>query len=152
MNQILFVLTALVAASAVAVLHAADEAKPLPGNLKPLKDYKHEPLQGIDSIVGKVVRKDGFTIQYEIGRIPKPGGFALGGDYSNYVARLRPEQVEWTKEQATPGGMVHLALTKEGTLMVSLPAVGANLSAQPKTPEDTVEVILTALSMSAKKP
>lgn len=132
-------------------LYAADEAKPLPGNLKLLKDYKHEPLQGIDSVVGKVVRKDGFTIQYEIGRVRKPGGFATGGDYTNYVTALRPEQREWSKEQTTSSGVVHIAQTKDGMLMVSLPEIGVNVTAQPKTPEDTVEVILTAMSMSLKR-
>lgn len=125
----------------------ADDAKPLPGNVKLLKDYKHEALQGIDSVVGKIVRADGFTVQYEIGAIPKPGGLLLGGSFSNRAATMRPELRTWYKEQATAGGTVHIAMGKDGMLTVSVPEVGANLHAKPKTPEDTIDVILLAVSM-----
>lgn len=146
------VLALLLHLTGTTALQAADEPKPLPGNLKPLKDYSHEPLRGIDSVVGKVVRKDGFTIQYEIGPIPKPGAPRFGGSFSDYAVAMRPEERAWFKEQPTPAGMVHIAQSKMGMLIISLPDVGANLTATPKTPEDTVEVILTALSMSLKKP
>ena len=130
--------------------NGADEAKPLPGNLKLQKGFKHEPLQGIDSIVGKVVRADGFTIQYEIGGLPKPGGLRLGGDFSNRAAEMPADQRTWYKEQQTPSGSVHIAMGKDGNLTVSVPAVGCNLHAKPKTPEDTIDVILLAVSMKAK--
>lgn len=152
MHRLLILPLVMLLLTGTTTLHAADEAKPLPGNLKPLKDYKHEPLQGIDSVVGKVVRKDGFTIQYEIGPIPKPGLPRFGGSFTDYAAAMRPEERAWYKEQPTPSGMVHIAQSKAGLLIVSLPDVGANLTATPKTPEDTVEVILTGLSMSLKKP
>ena len=132
-------------------MSAADEARPLPGNLKLLKDYRHEPLQGIDSVVGRVVRKDGFTIQYEIGHVPKPGEPRFGGSFSDYAVAMRPEERAWFKEQMTPTGVMHVAQSKAGLLVVSLPSVGANLTANPKSAEDAIEVILTGMSMSAKK-
>ena len=57
------------------VATAAGET-PLPGGLaiELLPGYTHQELQGIDSTVGKLVKKDGLTISYEIGGVVPVNG------------------------------------------------------------------------------
>src|SRR5262245_6481631 len=92
---------------------------PAPGGIKLLPGYVHEKLQGIDSIVGRLVKKEGLTIQYEIGAVPKPGGPVFGGSFSDYPKNTPADQRLWYKEQTIGGRDVHLAMLKTKMLLVS---------------------------------
>ena len=68
-----------------------------------LPDYRLQPLQGMDSIVGQISKPDGLTIQYEIGRIPKPDRVGMGGDFSDQPLLIPTARREWYKEQTIGG-------------------------------------------------
>jgi hypothetical protein len=136
----------LIAASAAP---AADA--PPPGNLQLLPGYVHEPLQGIDSVVGRIVKKGGLTIQYEIGRVPKPGGLAIGGDFSNAAIRLPEKNRRWLKQQVVAGQPVDIAYGKDDLLLVSYPKSGVNFTATAKTPEELADVLLMVLTYPGEK-
>ena len=85
-----------------------------------LPGYKHEKLQGIDSIVGRIVKKKGLTISYEIGGIPK-GPFAFGGSFSDRPKKTPKKLVKWYREQMVNGQPMHIAYLKSKALLVSFP-------------------------------
>ncbi|MST00382.1 MAG: hypothetical protein EXS29_03595 [Pedosphaera sp.] len=116
-----------------------------------LPGYIHTPLQGIDSIVGKISKPDGLRFFYEIGAIPVPGRPLTGGSFSNYAKSVPVADRLWLKEQQVGGQDFHLALTKRDILIVSLPASGINISVSVKTPEEMAEALLTILSFRAGK-
>jgi len=116
-----------------------------------LPDYKHEPLQGFDSIVGKIAAPKGLTINYEIGRVTKPGEIALGGSFSDQAKAVPAAGRQWYREQALPGKPVHLVLTNENMLLVSFPESGANFNTSVKTPADMADALLMILSYQGKK-
>lgn len=131
-------------------LMAADEAKPAPGNIKLPAGYVHEPLQGIDSIVGRITKKDGLTINYEIGRVTKPGQPALGGDFQDQAKAVPAAQRQWYQEQTIAGQQVHAAYDKQGMLIVTFPQSGVNFVTIAKTPAQVAEALLIVLSHQGK--
>jgi hypothetical protein len=106
-----------------------------PGALKLLPGYTHQKEQGRDTRVGKIWKKDGPTIRYDIGRLA-----------GNYAASQKKEDCAWQKEQVIQEQAVQLALTKDHTLFVSFPQLKANFSATIKTDEDLAEVLLIVLT------
>ena len=80
------------------------------GGMQLQPGYKHRPLQGIDSIVGEIVKEDGLRIMYEIGSIPKPGGFRLGGQFSDRPKLAPKEQVRWYREHGVSQTYTHLEM------------------------------------------
>lgn len=127
---------------------AADDAKPPPFGIKLLPGYVHEPKQGFDSVVGVISKKDGLTIMYEIGRVAKPSGLALGGDFSDRPKQLRPEQREWYKEQVLGGKQMHVAMAKDKSLFVSFPESGINFSVVTKSTDELAEALLMICTYS----
>ena len=75
--------------------------------------FTHKPLQGIDSIVGKVVTKDGTEVVYDIGPVPAKGGLALGGSYTNQAAGMPEGERAWLKEQTVSGRKFSVAYSKD---------------------------------------
>ena len=135
-------------------LAMAQEGRPAPGAIKLLPGYVHEPKQGFDSIVGTISKKGGLEINYDIGRVAKPGGLALGGDFSDRPKLTPKETLQWYKEQVVQGQEVHLAYGKDNLLQVSYPAHGVNFSAKVTKPEDLADALLIILSfpkVEAKK-
>ena len=118
-----------------------------------LADYELQPLQGIDSIVGKIVKKDGLTIQYDIGSVPKPGAIQFGGQFVNQAEKYPATETLWKKKQTLAGNDVHIAYTKSNLLIVSqsFQTVGVTFSAEAKNPEEIAEVLLTVLSVNKIK-
>jgi hypothetical protein len=118
-----------------------------------LPGYAHEPLQGIDSIVGKIAKKDGLAIQYEMGRIPK-GGLRLGGDFTNQAQQLPEKDRLWLKEQTAGGRKIHIAYGKDGRLVISSASEseGVNFHTVAKTPGEVTDVLLMVLTLAEKKP
>ena len=111
-----------------------------------LPGYVHQPLQGFDSIVGKITKKDGLQINYEIGGIPKPGGLRLGGQFSDRPKLTPKNQVRWYREQIINGQPVHLAYRKDNFLLVSYPKKGINLSVKIRTADEMAEALLMILT------
>jgi hypothetical protein len=125
------------------------------GGLQLLAGYKHQPLQGIDSIVGRISKPGGLQITYEIGSIPKPGGLGFGGQFSDRPKRTPKNQLLWYKEQTVNGQPMHVAHRKDGYLLVSFPKKGVNFSVKVNTTADVAEVLLMVLTYPnpvAKKP
>jgi hypothetical protein len=135
------------AASAQTAISGGFEINLLPG-------YAHEPLQGIDSIVGKVAGKDGVTIMYEIGPVPKEGALLFGGSYTNQAIRLPEGDRQWLKQQIVGRQTFDIAYSKDQRLIISTAAgsQGVNLHAEAKTPEDIADVLLMTLTLAPKKP
>ena len=118
-----------------------------------LSGYIHEPLQGIDSIVGRIGKKDGLQIQYEMGGIPAPGGLRLGGHFVNQALQVPEKNRLWIKEQKTGGRTVHVAYSKDNRLVVSSASTteGINFHALAKTPGDIADVLLMVLTVTQQK-
>jgi hypothetical protein len=132
----------------------AEDPRPLPGAIKLLPGYVHEPKQGFDSIVGTIAKKGGLEINYDIGRVPKPGGLRLGGDFVDQPKQVPKDMLDWYKEQVVQGHEVHLAYGKDKLLLASFPAHGVNFAAKAATPEDLADallIILTFPKAEAKK-
>lgn len=142
-------LLAIVALSST--LLAAEPAGAPLGGLQLVEGYKHERLQGIDSVVGRIVRQDGFTINYEKGRIPDPNApFRLGGDFSNAAERVPADQREWSREQQVGDAPVQLVLRKDATLVVTYPNSGINFHAKIEKQSDLADVLTMLLTFPAK--
>ena len=116
------------------------------GGIRLLPGYVHQPLQGFDSIVGKITKKDGLQINYEIGGIPKPGGIRLGGQFSDRPKLTPKNQVRWYREQIVNGQPVHLAYRKDDVLLVSYPKKGMNLSVKLRSADEMAEALLMILT------
>ena len=143
---------------------AAPGQTPLPGGtasvagkrfeIRLLPGFTHRPLQGIDSIVGKIVKKDGLEIQYEMGGIPAPGAFRLGGHFVNQALQLPARDRLWLREQNAGGRKVHVAYSRKHRLIVSTASLteGVNFAAVAKTPGDVADVLLMVLTLVEQKP
>jgi hypothetical protein len=131
---------------AIGMLANTAAANDPPGKMELLPGYKHEPLQGIDSIVGKVSNPMGLSIQYEIGRVRKPGEFGLGGDFTDQAKAVPEADRRWYREHRIGGQSVHIALSKENSLSVSYPDTGVNFHVTVKSSEDLTDALLMILS------
>ena len=116
------------------------------GGMRLLAGYQHQPLQGFDSIVGKISKKAGLQISYEIGGLPKPGGIRLGGQFSDRPKRTPKNQVRWYREQTVNGQPVHLAHRKDNVLLVSFPQKGMNFSVTVRSADEMAEALLMILT------
>lgn len=139
--------TLLLGATVVSSTLAADARL---GGMRLLPGYVHQPLQGFDSIVGKITKKDGLQINYEIGGIPKPGGLRLGGQFSDRPKLTPKKQVRWYREQIVGGQPVHLAYRKDNILLVSYPKKGMNLSVKLHSADEMAEALLMILTYPNK--
>ena len=124
------------------------------GGIQLLPGYKHQKLQGIDSIVGKIVKQGGLTIFYEIGGIPK-GGLRFGGSFTDRPQRTPKSQRRWYKEQLIHGEPVHIAYLKDNRLLVSypksLPGKGINFSTKVGSADEMAEALLMLLTFPQRK-
>jgi hypothetical protein len=125
---------------------------PVPGGMRLLPGYTHKPLQGIDSVVGRIVKDDGWIISYEIGRVSKPGKPQMGGDFSDRAKLMPKTKVRWYREQTINGQPVHLALSKTDTLLVSFPAKGMNFHTTIRSSEQLVDAMLMILTYPQPAP
>jgi len=131
----------------------AETALPAGLEIELLPGYEHKKLQGIDSIVGEFVKKDGLKIQYEIGGVSPPGGIRVGGSYSNYAESIPAADLLWRKTQKVNGHAMTIAYTKQQRVTVSVPfkTVGVNISTVAKTPEELADVLLMVMTLSEKR-
>lgn len=118
----------------------------VPGGMRLLPGYKHLPLQGIDSVIGRIERNGGLQISYEIGHVQAPGEPRLGGSFSNR-AKLSPgHETRWYREQTVDGQPVHIAFRKDDILLVSYPDSGMNLATQVADAGEMAEALLMILT------
>jgi hypothetical protein len=117
-----------------------------------LEGYQQSPLQGIDSIVGRIEKKGGPALFYEIGGVSPPGAPRFGGSFTNQAANLPKESLAWSKSLKSAAKTTTVAYTKEQKLVISVEFAkeGANLSATAKTPEEIAEVLLMITSLREK--
>ena len=116
------------------------------GGMRLLAGYEHQPLQGFDSIVGKIEKEDGLQISYEIGGVPKPGAPRFGGQFSDRPKLTPKDQVRWYREQVDNGQPVHLAHGKDNFLLVSFPQKGMNFSVTVRSADEMAEALLMILT------
>ncbi|VTR97603.1 hypothetical protein [Tuwongella immobilis] len=116
-----------------------------------LPGYTHEQLQGIDSIVGKIVGKNGVDVHYEIGVITK-GPFRVGGEFSNAALRTAENDRQWLKEQTIQGHTFQIAYLKDQTLIISSNRGnrGVNFVTKAKDPGTLADLLLMTLSFTEK--
>lgn len=115
-----------------------------------LPDYEYVPLQGIDSIVGKLVAVDRPTVQFEIGRITPRDSPPVGGDFSNAAQRVPDEKRTWYREQTVGGRQIYITYDKDDRLSVSSVSgrQGVNFHSEAKTPEQIVDILLMTMSLA----
>lgn len=139
------------AAALLAGAVPAEAASPLEG-MQLLPGYVHQPLQGIDSVVGRIVKKDGLTLTYEIGSLPQPGGLRLGGQFSDRPKQVPPARLRWYREQLVHGQPVHIAYLKDDSLMVSFPLKGMNIHTKVTSTSEMADALLMILTYPGVKP
>lgn len=154
-NLLVLALVFGVASACVSQTAVAQEKDSLIGDTKLLPGYKHEKLQGIDSIVGKIINPKGLSIFYEIGAIPK-GQFRFGGSFTDRPKTTQKSQLRWYKEQKVLGQPVHIAYLKNGMLLVSypesIPGKGINFSTKIQSPTDMADALIMLLTFPKPKP
>ncbi len=135
-----------VAAGCLAAISFPTSASAEPGRLQLLPGYQHVRLQGIDSIVGEIVKPDGLRISYEQGMLPKPGQPEVGGMFRDGAKHMPKAKRLWYREQTVQGQRVHLAMRNDEWLIVSFPQAGMNFSAKIESPEQLVDALLMILT------
>ncbi len=122
---------------------ADDPASPAPGNIKLLTGYVHEKLQGVDTLVGKISKPDGLTIQYDIGY--------FAGNHAAAQEKEK-EKILWSKDQLIAGHPVKIVLTKDRTLYITFPDSTANFFAKIRSDEDLADMMLMILTYEPPTP
>ncbi|MEO7714967.1 MAG: hypothetical protein ABIY70_02085 [Capsulimonas sp.] len=112
-------------------LTAAPAAPKPPGGIQLLPDYAYHRLQGVDSYVGAITKKNGFTINHDIGM--------MAGRQLNPAER---GEYVWFKERAWHGHPVWIAMTMKHALIATFPDDCANFYCTPKSEEDAVDFLL----------
>lgn len=114
--------------------------------------FKHEQLQGIDSLPGRLFHRDGREIHYDIGRYYPPGQPRTGGAYENQAQKAAAKANVVVKQQTIAGQAFDVTQTDEGLTIstVSVPhSRGINFFSAAKTPADVADVLLMVLSLQA---
>jgi hypothetical protein len=117
--------------------------------------FRQESRQGKDSRVGAIIRDDGFTISYDIGRM---AGVYADQYFPAYFDRMRKQThlnpasieagirrfdgaVEWRKEEQVNGETLLLVLLKDSKLIASFPKSYSNFVAQSDTPDKIADFL-----------
>ncbi len=145
MRQSVRLLLGAVSLCTIAACPAAAAEAP-PGGIRLLPGYTHNPLQGIDSIVGELVKDGGLKISYEIGHVSKPGEPMVGGGFRDRPKLTPKEKLRWYREQTVNGQPVHVAFTKDNTLLVSFPNKGMNFRTMVRSSEDFADAMLMMMT------
>lgn len=152
MHSLWHVLLIVFAMSAFGCIFAAesepkgDVVKLPKGQITLPAGYKHEQLQGFDSVPGRIVKEGGLKISYDIGGIPKPGAPRLGGQFTDHPKNMPKAQQKWYKERTIAKQPVHMALSKDDRLYVSFPLSGINFSVEASSKEKTEEALSILLT------
>ncbi|GMW01381.1 MAG: hypothetical protein AMXMBFR84_25180 [Candidatus Hydrogenedentota bacterium] len=139
MKQTLTSFRIVVLAIVLAGSGIADTTGTLPGSTRMLPGYIHEPLQGIDSRVGRIVKRGACTIHYDI-----------GGMSGNYAQSAKKEAL-WYKEALFNGQPAQNSFKSDKTLIVSFPRSSANFYTTISREEDVVDFLLTTMTFPRTK-
>lgn len=119
-----------------------------------LPGYVHQPLQGIDSLVGKISKNGGLEIEYEMGPVPEKGAPITGGSFFNQALKVPEERRLWMKEQMVDGQNFSLAYSKDRRLLISTSSAtqGINFSARAESADEITDVLLMVLTFREQQP
>jgi hypothetical protein len=134
--MLLFCLFILSASAQDKKLRKLPQSPPPPGGIKLLDGYVHIQERGIDTWVGRIKKEGGLDILYDIGR--------LAGEYVRFC--LIDQSCVWYKEQQLKGGLVKIALTKDGEIIATFPKTTANFIAEVKSQEDIADFLIMILT------
>ncbi len=116
------------------------------GGIRLLEGYKHVPLQGFDSVLGRIEKEGGLAIQYEVGRIALPGRPQIGGSFSDRPKAQPKNELQWYREQTINHQSVHIAYRKDKLLLISFPENGINFSAKISSTNEMADALLMILT------
>lgn len=108
--------------------------------MKLLDGYVHTRRQGIDSSVGRISKKGGVNISYDIGMPDEKLDVTIN------CLGYKLTSCVWKKEQELKGEPVQIVLLKNGQMQASFPKSGALFYAQIKSPEDIADFLLMILT------
>lgn len=83
---------------------------PPPGGIRLLEGYRHEKIQGIDSLPGRIWKEGGLEISYDISLF-RP-------EEAKGVAPSVDERSKWAIRQLVSGRVVDIDTRKDGLLVV----------------------------------
>lgn len=131
-----------------------------PGNIRLPEGYKYEPRRGIDSHVGAIVRRDGFGIGHDIGRMAANYAYQY---FPEHFEKLRKQthlnttaiesqirylqgKIEWRQRQTINGHDVMVVLLKDQTLIASFVGADANFIAKIDTTDKIADFFLIVMT------
>ncbi len=131
-----------------------------PGNIQLPDGYIYERRSGKDSHVGEIVRKDGFTIAHDIGRM---AGNRAGKYFPEYFDKLRKQthlnpqaierqiqplesKIEWRQRQKVNGDDLMLVFLKDSTIIASFANSNANFIAKTDSTDKIADFLLIVLT------
>ena len=134
---------------------AGDRPKPIPsaprdtgqlGGMRLLPGYQHQPMQGHGYIVGRIIKKSGLEIGYEIGRVTEPAKVIIEGRFQDRPKMTPKDHIRWYREQVVNGQPMHIAYRKDKILFVSFPNKGMNFSAKISNGDEMAEMLLMIMT------
>ena len=122
--------------------------------------YRNEPRRGIDSKIGAIIRGDGFTITYDIGRMA--GNYAapyfpehfeslrkqthLNRDAIEQQVKYLQDRMQWRQRQQFKGDELMLVMLKDNTLIASFANSYANFMAKADSSDKIADFLLIVTS------
>jgi len=133
---------------------------PPPGDIQLPGGYIYERRRGIDSYVGVIVRKDGFTISHDIGKMA--ANYAAQY-FPEYFDRLRKrthlnsgtnereiqdlkDKTDWTQRSKVNGDDLMLVRLKDSTLIATFVGSTANFIAKADSSDKIADFLLIVLT------
>jgi hypothetical protein len=120
------------------VVPAACQEAPPPGGMQLLPGFHHQSKQSIDSTTGRIWKKGGLEIHYDIGQ--------MAGDYTECEWCGWTKGEVWRKTQVVNGQQVICVFTKKKRLVVSFPKSHANFFALIHTESELTDMLLITLT------
>jgi hypothetical protein len=134
--------------------------RPAPGNIQLPEDFRYEARSGIDSNVGTIVRKDGFSINHDIGSM---AGNCAAEYFPEHFDRLRKQthlnsdaiqrnidylqnKIVWRQQQTVNGNDVMVVFLKDSTLIASFGKANANFIAKIESLDQIADFFLIVLT------
>jgi hypothetical protein len=108
------------------------------GEIRLPTGFEFEKRNGIDSVVGRIWRKGGPEIKFDIGQ-----------GAGNYAKHYRDNAL-WFKETTFKELKVQMTLTKDRLFCLTFPKYCMNFRCKTKTDEDLVEVLAVLLTFSER--
>jgi|GEM_PF-3779145 len=121
------------------------------GGMRLLPGYQHQPMQGHDSIVGRIIKTGGLEIGYEIGRVTEPGTVRTGGSFQDRPKKMPKDHVRWYSEQVVDGQPMHVAYRKDKILFVSFPNKGINFSAKISNADEMADMLMMIMTYPERR-